>query len=125
MKSILQQAQERLGIKDGEYGLVENSFPAIAAFWNLYIKTKYGVEDLLQAEDVPAFQRFLKEVRHMTGHGKRDNMVDLAGYAHGQDVLEQAKASETLEKQQNLLDKLRKNAEKSSQIPNLDQPMVE
>lgn len=81
---VLSLARDRLGLKEGEYGLVENTFPLIAELWSKYL----GIS--LTPSDVAAMMILLKLARHRGGHGKRDNWVDIAGYAHAGDVLKEA-----------------------------------
>ena len=91
-RSILVEALDRLGIKADEYGMPENSFSTIAAFWNVYIEAKKGAP--LTADDGPAMLILMKLARKVNGAGKRDNWRDIGGYAHCGDVLENGEKDE-------------------------------
>lgn len=61
--------------KAGEYGPPEDSFKSIAAFWAEYL----GHE--IKPHDVAVMMALLKIARIKGGETKKDNWVDLAGYA--------------------------------------------
>lgn len=63
--------------RDMQYGKPEESFEAIADFWNVYLKDKIGVT----ARDVAMMMVLFKVAREATGKSKRDNLIDIAGYA--------------------------------------------
>ena len=70
-----------VGDRQDDYGSPENSFAAIAQFWQDYIKAKYNIDIHLSAADTAAMMAAFKIARIATGHGKSDNWIDLAGYA--------------------------------------------
>ena len=77
---ILREAESMvLGDRQDDYGTPENSFERIANLWNSYLDTR--LDGRLGAVDVAAMMALLKIARIASGHGKRDNWVDLAGYA--------------------------------------------
>lgn len=61
--------------KAGEYGPPEDSFKSIAAFWGEYL----GHE--IKPHDVAVMMALLKIARIKGGETKKDNWIDLAGYA--------------------------------------------
>lgn len=63
------------GDRDQQYGKPEDSFCVIAKLWSDYIM-RY-----LDERDVAMMMILLKVVREATGQSKRDNLVDIAGYA--------------------------------------------
>lgn len=68
--------------RDEQYGLPENNFALIAAFWGLYLEEKLQLTEIaIKAEDVAMMMALLKIARCTTGQVKLDNYVDLAGYA--------------------------------------------
>lgn len=76
-KKILSAAVQAVcGDRDMQYGKPEESFEAIADFWNAYLKDKIGVT----ARDV-AMMMVLFKVARETYKPKLDNLVDIAGYA--------------------------------------------
>ena len=77
---ILREAESMvLGDRQDDYGTPENNFERIANLWNSYLDTR--LDGRLGAIDVAAMMALLKIARIASGHGKRDNWVDLAGYA--------------------------------------------
>jgi hypothetical protein len=78
--SILAEAQSLVcGARNMDYGHPKDDFAAVAAAFNAYTHKKYGVI-CMQAADVPIFQMIVKIMREAQNH-KRDNLVDIAGYA--------------------------------------------
>lgn len=79
-EDILREAKRCVcGERENTYGGPENNFQTIANLWNDYI---YAVgEHPLTAKDVAAMMALLKIARIATGKPKKDNWVDLAGYA--------------------------------------------
>jgi hypothetical protein len=75
-KTILTEAGELVdnGDRQKDYGPPEQSFRAIADGWGIILKTK------IKAEQVALCQIWLKIVRESNKH-KRDNIIDIAGYA--------------------------------------------
>ena len=72
---LLREANEVVqGARMDEYGKPENSFSRIAALWSAYLDG----EVTLTERDVAAMMVLLKVAR---GTRKRDNWVDVAGYA--------------------------------------------
>lgn len=65
------------GDRDRQYGQPEESFEAIAQFWTVYLKDK----EELDAKDVAMMMVLFKVAREATGQSKRDNLIDIAGYA--------------------------------------------
>lgn len=61
--------------RQNDYGAPEDTFAQIAAFWSAYLGTE------VHAPDVAAMMQLLKIARQRGGKSKKDNFVDLVGYA--------------------------------------------
>ena len=73
-----------LGDREDDYGTPEDSFATIADFWTVYLMSGCVSPDAdlcIRPADVAAMMALLKIARILTGVSKRDNWVDLAGYA--------------------------------------------
>lgn len=84
-KEILEKAIECVcGSREQDYGSPENSFSAIADYWQLYVNhnciDEFG-KVFINSKDVAVMMCLFKIARIETGHGKEDNWIDLAGYA--------------------------------------------
>ena len=76
-KEILETAAKCVvGDREEDYGSPEQNFDRIAALCSIYL----GIADIT-AKDVAAMLALLNIARIASGHAKRDNWVDLAGYA--------------------------------------------
>lgn len=69
------------GERDKQYGKPENNFGTIAVLWTTYLNALGITDDMLSAKDVAAMMILLKVARIASGAGKRDNWIDIAGYA--------------------------------------------
>lgn len=79
--TILHEAQSLVyGARKADYGHPADDFAAVAGAFNAYIEKKYNIACLLEATDVPIFQMIVKIMRE-ANKPKRDNLVDIAGYA--------------------------------------------
>lgn len=79
--TILQEAQSLVhGARNADYGHPADDFAAVAKAFNAYIEKKYNTVGPLEATDVPIFQMIVKIMRE-ANKPKRDNLVDIAGYA--------------------------------------------
>ena len=79
-ESILQEAQRITdGVKQTEYGESKDNFENIANLWSSYLENK-GIELNITSEDVALMMILFKVSRQQSGN-KRDNFVDIAGYA--------------------------------------------
>ena len=76
---VLKRAEE-LVCKEraADYGELENNFDLIARLWNAYITAN---KIPLKAVDVAVLMILLKVARQISGNGKLDNWIDIAGYA--------------------------------------------
>ena len=82
-ESILEEANRIInGGRQHDYG--DNTTPDIAQLWNVYLAQRgireVKAETLITGRDVAVMQMLLKIVRDIH-HPKRDNAVDIAGYA--------------------------------------------
>lgn len=64
------------GERQDQYGNPEDTFQLIADLWSAYLGNP-----AIQAEQVADMMVLLKIAREAGGKGKKDNMVDLIGYA--------------------------------------------
>lgn len=79
--TILQEAQSLVyGARNADYGHPADDFAAVAKAFNAYVEKKYNIVGPLEAVDVPIFQMLVKIMRE-ANKPKRDNLVDIAGYA--------------------------------------------
>ena len=79
-EEILRSAAKMVtGERQDDYGTPENNFERIANLWNSYLDRR--LDGRISGVDVAAMMALLKIARIASGHGKRDNWVDLAGYA--------------------------------------------
>jgi len=83
---------EAHGLVRGErlryYGPPTENFKRIAALWTAYLGP--SLVDALNEQDVCAMMIFLKQARIRTGGGyHRDSVVDTAGYAALQEILQE------------------------------------
>lgn len=71
-----------LGARQAAYGPPENSFEAIAEVWKWYLEMKFDDGEIdLKPIDVSNMMVLMKISRGTSGCDKRDNYVDIAGYA--------------------------------------------
>ncbi len=96
--NILAEADEIIhGERNEQYGKAEDAFESISSYWNILLNAKmqkifdgYDVEkyegmewsweEIVEAHDV-AMMMILLKVARTKGKKKRDNYVDIAGYA--------------------------------------------
>lgn len=79
-KSILQEAIEVTEQRQVVYDKPEQNMDRIKELWNAYLKTR-GIDIQLESTDVAMMNILQKIAREVWKH-KRDNWVDIAGYAH-------------------------------------------
>ena len=80
-ESICQEAQRiQGGDRQQDYGSPAKNFQDIADLWSAYLKTSLDVEVDLKARDV-AHMSILMKISRNVHKPKRDNWVDMAGYA--------------------------------------------
>lgn len=80
-KKILTEAESIVnGDRDTAYGDAEDNFQNIADLWSCYISSRKK-RITLYAEDVAAMMILMKTARIKTGLYKKDNWIDIAGYA--------------------------------------------
>jgi hypothetical protein len=79
MTNVLEEADDLIhGIKREEYGPAKESAEGAAAIWNEILKSK--LSSPITAEDFCLCMIGVKLVRE-AARRKRDNLVDIAGYA--------------------------------------------
>ena len=75
-RAICEEALSTInGARQDQYGNPEDTFTQIAALWEAYLGTK------VTPPMVADMMCLLKIAREKGGQGKKDNMVDLIGYA--------------------------------------------
>ena len=77
-ESILQEAERVILRREDQYGEAEDCFSLVAELWSVHLKSGGGEID---KHDVALMMCLLKIARATTGIRKRDNYVDIAGYA--------------------------------------------
>lgn len=68
------------GDRNKTYGSPTANFSTTAEFWSTYLSAKFETKIILDPSDVAVLQILLKTAR-MVAQPKRDNFVDVAGYA--------------------------------------------
>ena len=87
MTTVLQEAQEIIyGDREQTYGHPAKNLNAIAGLWTEYLQSK-GDPVYIDAQDVCMMMILLKVARQGNAF-KRDNLVDICGYAALNDRLE-------------------------------------
>jgi Domain of unknown function (DUF6378) len=80
-ETVLEEAQRIIyGDREKTYGHPAKNFENTAGFWQAWFVAKYGSTPPIDVEDVAMMMVLLKLARQAHGH-KRDNLVDLCGYA--------------------------------------------
>ena len=75
---ILDKAKEIInGARQDQYGRPEDSFQAIANFWNAYLK---NVKGDLNSFDVAMLMALMKVARMLRTSGYEDSAIDACGY---------------------------------------------
>lgn len=69
------------GARQDQYGSPENTFKKIADLWTAYLFSNDPIDLRITPAMVADMMCLLKIAREKGGKGKRDNMVDLIGYA--------------------------------------------
>ena len=88
-KNILLEADEvTSGGRQEDYGSPEKSFGSIAGLWNAYLISLSRDGELVEIgpADVARMMVLLKIARQ-SNRPKRDNLVDIAGYARTEEML--------------------------------------
>ena len=86
--TILEEAQKLVsGDRQDAYGPPTKSFKEISNIWNIILKDKLGFK-YITPQDVALMMAGLKLCRQANKHS-RDNLVDLAAYAHIYQLLEE------------------------------------
>ena len=80
-QEILREAATTISTgRQDDYGHAEDSFATIAGMWESYLSARFGEAVELDGRDVAMMMSLLKVARDASSR-KRDNLVDLAGYA--------------------------------------------
>jgi hypothetical protein len=78
---LLDEAKDIIaGPRAAAYGPAEESFLTIANLWQDYLYVAVGTNEILSPQDVAHMMILMKIARQVHSH-KRDNLVDIAGYA--------------------------------------------
>ena len=78
---LLNEARDIVaGPRAESYGPAEESFLTIANLWQDYLYVAVGTEGIVSPQDVAHMLILMKVARQAHSH-KRDNLVDIAGYA--------------------------------------------
>ena len=81
-RAICEEALKTInGERQDAYGHPEDTFKKIADLWSSYLFSGSGRVEWLTPMQVADMMCLLKIAREKGGKGKRDNMVDLIGYA--------------------------------------------
>ena len=81
-RAICEEALRTInGERQGQYGDPEDTFKKIADLWSAYLFSGSGRVEILTPDMVADMMCLLKIAREKGGKGKKDNYVDLIGYA--------------------------------------------
>jgi len=81
MASVLDTAKRiTCGVRQKDYGHPADDFERTAAMWTAILSEKLYSQERIAPEDIPLCMIALKLARQVHRH-KRDNLVDIAGYA--------------------------------------------
>lgn len=81
-RAICEEALKTInGERQDQYGNPEDTFKKIADLWSAYLFSGSGRVEILTPDMVADMMILLKIARERGGKGKKDNMVDLIGYA--------------------------------------------
>jgi hypothetical protein len=79
---VLKEANDLInGDRNVDYGDPNDDFRKTAGMWDIYLKSVYERRDHLLPHDVAVLMSMLKLSRIAWSPERRDNWVDLAGYA--------------------------------------------
>lgn len=86
--SVAVEAQSLVyGDRQGQYGHPRDNFTVTAQLWTVVLQHKLEDGAFVTPEDVARCMRMVKEARQLHAP-KRDNLVDIIGYAIAEDRLE-------------------------------------
>lgn len=81
-RAICEEALRTInGERQGQYGAPEDTFKKIADLWTAYLFSNDPIDLRITPAMVADMMCLLKIAREKEGKGKRDNAVDLIGYA--------------------------------------------
>lgn len=87
-ENILDEAKRLvLGGRQEDYGKPERNFGTIASMWNAFLGARKEPSSPITETDVALMMCLLKVARQ-ANRPKRDNLVDLAGYALTAEIVE-------------------------------------
>jgi len=88
-RTVLDEAADiTSGDRNEQYGTPEENLGAISEAWELYLRRRYGVNVVLDARAVAMMMVLTKVVRD-AHTPKRDNLVDICGYARTAEMLDE------------------------------------
>lgn len=91
-RSILTEAADLVtGSRGHDYGHPAPDHDAIGLAWSAILTHTLKEDMLITGEQVALCLAAMKLVRHAVGHPKRDNLVDLVGYALCVDTIERSR----------------------------------
>lgn len=79
--AIANEAAELIGGDRKEYGDFRSNLDLCGVLWSRYLESKHGLEYDLSGHDVAMLMVLLKASRVASGQFKKDNYVDICGYA--------------------------------------------
>lgn len=88
MSTILTDAAKVVdGDRQSDYGHPIVNHTCTSEFWSSYLRRRYGIDITLDPIDVCAMNRLQKESRLANTPSHRDSLVDIAGYARNQEMV--------------------------------------
>ena len=80
-QSVLEEAGQTVGSRDGSHGDPVENHEHIAAMWTAFFGPKLRADAEITAAEVAQAMIHVKHSRAMVGGADRDHFVDIAGYA--------------------------------------------
>lgn len=80
-ENLLQEAEAIIyGDREATYGKPGKNLLAIADYWTVHLKHKYGFDKQITMDDVCQMMIAVKQARLLNSPTHHDSMVDIAGY---------------------------------------------
>ena len=76
------------GQRQEDYGRPKQNHEATAAFWEIYMRRKYGIEIVFSARDV-CMMNILQKISRDCCKSIHDNLVDICGYVRNIELCEE------------------------------------
>lgn len=93
--NVLQEADRLVsGARRTTYGSPQLNWRAITDVWNVFLRAKLRDHCVITPRDACMLMVLMKTIREGTGLPKRDNLIDIAGYARCAEIIADAESDE-------------------------------